>query len=474
MEPDGTPTTRTAVPGWLAAEMATVPAQDRYPSVDEMIAQEERIAAEHPDVVRRHRVGTSAHGEPITCLTIGDTRRHAVVIGLPHPNEPIGGSTTLHLARRLAADPELLERLGLTWHLVPCIDPDGLRLNEGWLSGPFTREHYARHFYRQAGPEQIEWTFPVDHKDMYFDAVLPETLALMRLIDTYRPELLASLHNAETGGAYYYLSRAEAELHPVLQEVPERVGVPLHRGEPEAPWIPELATGIYRSIDIRDAYDHLETVGEEQSVVGAGNSTGGHAAPHDTLTLVVELPCWRDPRAADTGPAGSGRPAALAERAAGMTELAEVLTGALDDIAGRTWVESPFLRASRFYARLAADTAEADRRRAEAGVADPGGAPATVAEIASIEETLHMFRLRYGNLLLRALEAEIGIGNTTAAVRAARDRVARHVDAWSADAAARAATEPLPIGDLVTVQYTAVVAAAAHLSGTLDGAGGRG
>ena len=60
--------------------------------------------------------------------------------------------------------------LGHRWHVVACIDPDGLRLNEGWLAGPFTRGHYLRHFYRSAGDEQIEWTFPVDHKAAYFDA----------------------------------------------------------------------------------------------------------------------------------------------------------------------------------------------------------------------------------------------------------------------------------------------------------------
>jgi hypothetical protein len=82
-------------------------------------------------------------------------------------------------------------------------------LNEGWLKGPFTREHYARNFYRSAGDEQVEWSFPLDYKTAYFDAVLPETAALMRLIDHVRPALMCSLHNTEQGGVYYYLSRPE-------------------------------------------------------------------------------------------------------------------------------------------------------------------------------------------------------------------------------------------------------------------------
>jgi 2-polyprenyl-3-methyl-5-hydroxy-6-metoxy-1,4-benzoquinol methylase len=125
--------------------------------------------------VSARRIGTSALGEPLHCLTVdggepaGD--RDAVMFGLPHPNEPIGGLTTLHLARRLAEDPTLRARPAHTWHLVPYIDPDGLRLNEGWLAGPFTREHYARHFCE----EQVEWTFPLDHGAAYFDAGVVHT-----------------------------------------------------------------------------------------------------------------------------------------------------------------------------------------------------------------------------------------------------------------------------------------------------------
>jgi hypothetical protein len=141
--------------------------------------------------------------------------------------------------------------------------------------------------------------------------VLPETLALMRLIDEHRPALMASLHNAEVGGVYHYLSRPEPALHPLLQAIPGRVGLTLHRGEPEAPWVPLLAEGIYRSLDIRDAYDHLELTGEHEGLAG-GNSTGAYAARHGTLTLVSEVPYWRDDRHGDDTPGGSGHADLLA------------------------------------------------------------------------------------------------------------------------------------------------------------------
>ncbi|GAA4893508.1 M14 family zinc carboxypeptidase [Actinomycetospora straminea] len=455
----------SALPGWLVAEMAGVPPRDTLAGADELAAGVERLAADHPRVVTRRRVGTSGQGEPLTALTIGagstadgPARPSALVIGLPHPNEPVGGLTALHLARRLAQDDALRARLGLVWHVVPCIDPDGLRLNEGWLAGPFTREHYARHLYRQAGHEQIEWSFPLAHKDAWFDAVLPETLALMRLVDDHRPVLMASLHNAEVGGVYHYLSRPEPALHPLLQAIPAQAGLTLHRGEPEAPWIPLLAEGIYRSLDIRDAYDHLEVTGEQGSLVG-GNSTGAYAARHGTLTLVTEVPYWRDDRLGDGSESGHGRSALLAAAGAAVRELATVLRATLDAVGGAVH-ESPFVRATRFFAPFLAGSADDLARRA---AAEPDR-PATVAEVASLAEITDMSRLRYAGMLLRALDAEIALGNVRPAVRSARTGLAEHFAAWCAEAAGRTPADTVPIRDLVAVQAAAVLAAADHLA----------
>jgi hypothetical protein len=457
-----TPTPRPAVPGWLAEEIDSVPPFDAFATVDELAAEFARVADEHPGAVGLQRVGTSAQGEPLTCLTVhgGPGAPEALVFGLPHPNEPIGGLTAVHLARRLAADAGLRARLGHTWRIVACIDPDGLRLNEGWLKGPFTREHYARHFYRQAGAEQIEWTFPLDHKGAYFDAVLPETLALMRLIDSHRPALMASLHNSELGGAYYYLSRDEPALYPTLQEVPQRLGLPLHLGEPEAPWTPRLADGVFRTLDIRDAYDHLEPAGLAATLSG-GNSTGSYAERHGTLTLVCELPYWSDPRIADTTPTGTGYAEPLRENGRLLVELGATMADVLASVDGLTSVESPFLRASRFYARVAHDVGADMLRRADR--ADPDRR-ATVAEVVSTVDAVHMFRLRYGGMLLRALDAELGVGNLRPAVRGARAELADRYSGWCAEATAATPAEPIPIRSLVATQYAAVVAAAAHLA----------
>ena len=47
-----------------------------------------------------------------------------------------------------------------------------------------------------------------------------------------------------------------------------------------------------------------------------------------------------------------------------------------------------------------------------------------MAEEVSTVDAVHMFRLRYGGMLLRALDAELAAGNLQRAVRTARARMA--------------------------------------------------
>ncbi|MGI6873071.1 M14 family zinc carboxypeptidase [Amycolatopsis sp. 3B14] len=455
-----------ALPEWLVKEIDGVGDHSAFAGVDELERGLRTLAAGYPEITTLRRVGTSRHGEPLLCLTIdgepGDPT--ALVFGLPHPNEPIGGLTALHLAARLCADPGLRGRLRHRWRVIACIDPDGLRLNEGWLAGPFTREHYARHFYRPAGPDQVEWTFPLDYKDAYFDAALPETQALMRLIDSDRPGLVCSLHNSELGGVYYYLSRAEPPLHLALQALPGHVGLPLDRGEPEAPYITRLDDAIFQGTSISRAYDYLTGLGEPWTS-SAGDNTASYAGRYGALTLVTELPYWTSDTADDDGPAGTGYASALAAHARALADLSSLMAETIEAVAGALMVpDSPFWRASRSFATMMASGARSARSRSTSPEADR---PATVAEVSSLAEATHSFRLRYGGILLRALDGELAVGNTRPVVRAARERVAARHAEWVAGDALIGEYRTIPIRQLVATQYGAVLAAAAQVAGVL-------
>ncbi|WP_152360226.1 M14 family zinc carboxypeptidase [Microlunatus speluncae] len=455
------------LPSWLTDELATVPDHDGFAGVDELVAGLRTIADDHPELTRLERVGTSQQGEPLLCLTIEPDRpeaAEALAFGLPHPNEPIGGLTALHLARRLVEDAELRGRLDHRWRIIACIDPDGLRLNEGWLKGPFTREHYARNFYRPAGHDQVEWTYPLNHRDAYFDASIPETQALMRLIDRHRPELVCSLHNSELGGVYYYLSRSEPELYPILQQLPDVLGLSLDRGEPESPEIVRLADGIYQAGSITAAYDRAADRGEPWHTT-SGDSTASYAGRYGALTLISELPYWTDPSIADATPSPIGYGEALARRAAGLTELGDLLRDGIAATEGHLLAgDSPLWRAARFFATSMTDAATAARRRADDPESDR---PATAAEVSSLASGVHQFRLRFAGILLRAVKGELAVGNVRAPIRTVHDRLARRYEEWLAEDTAALPYQAIEIRRLVATQYAATLATAAHLAGTL-------
>ncbi|MQA82375.1 MAG: hypothetical protein GEV10_28590 [Streptosporangiales bacterium] len=441
----------------LAAELDTVPDLTAFATADELAVEFDRLAEAYADACTLTRIGTSRLGEPLRCLTVGDGPRAAIVFAMPHPNEPVGGLTTIQLARRLCEDTALRQRTGYTWHIVPCIDPDGMRLNEGWLHGPFTRTHYARNFYRPAPDEQVDWTFPYAYKQAYFDRVMPETVALMRLIDTVRPAFLCSLHNGELGGVYYYVSTELPDLYPVLQEIPTHLGLPLDTGEPEAPYIERLATAVYHTFSPTTAYDYAERHGLELPSGGSGDTSTGYSRRYGTLSLVSEVPYWTDPRVGDTSPSDTSYATALRRQAKAITHLSDLLTETMEAVAPDLVSSSPYLRATRAFAPLIGRGATESAHRAGLPENDR---PATVAEEFSLDDFVHCFRLRYAGMLVRALDGEIGIGNSTPAIRERRAVLGEVYDAWCDEAERASAAEPIPIRKLVATQYGAVLATA--------------
>lgn len=449
----------------LIAELATVPDFDRFATVDEVHETLTRLAADHPETASLRRIGTSRLGDPLLCLTVGDGPRQAIVAAGPHPNEPIGGLTVSHLAARLCADADLRRSTGYTWHLVGCLDPDGTRLNEGWFAGPFTKAHYGRHFYRPAADEQVEWTFPFAYKRAYFDRVLPETLALMRLIDDTRPTFLTTLHNGEAGGVFYYLNRPEPELQAVLKALPARYGVPLHAGEPEHPSVKQLEQAIYLTPSVEDAYDYIEALGQDPTEHLSGAASDSYIRKYGTLGLTAEVPYWTDSSAADTSPTDRVYRELVLSQAADLRATYEVLDESLAAVAADLVTDSPFLRASRGFIPMLSGMAATDEGRA----ASPGtDRPATVAEVSSCRDLVHSMRLRFGGMLLRALEGELAVGNATPVIRTRARTLSETYAKWCAEAESGATDVTIPIQHLVSIQYGGILAAARHAAA--DGA----
>jgi len=439
--------------------VSEVPDHDGFPLVDGLHARFDALAAAHPDQVTVTRIGTSRLGEPLHSYRIGSGSHAAVIVGGVHPNEPIGSWTALHLASTMLEDPVAAAALDVTWHIVPTIDPDGMRLNEAWFHDPHDRVFYSRHFYRPAPDSQVEWTFPNSYKSVYFDQVLPETLAFMRLIDDTEPDLLVSLHNGEMGGVYYYLSEDLPGVIDVLHAVPESLGLPLDTGEPESPFLRELAPAVFAMDGIETAYDYLEGLGVDPGEHIHGASSASWAMRHGALCMVAELPYWSHPDADDQTPTDESYADLLRRCADELGASGKELQEILDLASPMTTIETPFLEGSRAFIPMLRSGPETDRARADR---EPADRMATVAERFGCEDLVRCFRLRYGGMLLRALEAETTAGTASAPLRRLRDRLAERYALWQADAVTGA--EPIPVGKLVGVQFGAILACAAHVA----------
>jgi len=284
----------------IQAIIDNVPDYKGFLTVNEMDESTRQLAEEYPDIVTVFEAGKSREGQSILCIKIGDGPKNALCFACPHPNEPIGAMTMEYFTRALAQDGQLRTELGFTWYIIKCIDPDGVRLNEKWFKGPYNLYNYMRNYFRPIGYEQVEWTFPIDYKDLHFNSPLPETKALIQLILETRPEFMYSLHNAGFGGAFWYLTHDMPQLYEGLRNSALKQDVPLNLGEPEEPFITKFSPAIYKNMTIADAYDFIETYTGKKPNIKNGTSSSDYASMiSDCVTLLTELPYFYDPRVQD-------------------------------------------------------------------------------------------------------------------------------------------------------------------------------
>ncbi|MFI6600776.1 M14 family zinc carboxypeptidase [Nonomuraea sp. NPDC050536] len=430
--------------------MTLVPDYAAFPTVDQMHAELDELAAAHPDLVRLRRIGTSRLGEPLRVATIGTGPHDAVIIGGPHPNEPIGALTVSSLLRRLIDDSWLREEFGYRWHLIPCVDPDGARLNEGWYVRPGDRRAYAEHFYRPCEADQVEWTFPLTGESYSFDRTLPETEALMRLMDEVRPAFVYSLHNGELQGAFSYLSRNEPALAAALAALAAGQGLPLHMGPPEVPSAVQIGPAAY--VTPRGA--------ELGAIYGIGGGSIDYADRFGALHLVTELPYWADPRVSDETPTDRSYAEVIKTYLADQRALIGELGRSLARVESELTVRSPFRRALEDFVGTHDDYISEWE--------DHPGAdrPATVAEVIGNEQLKHSMRLRYLGTYLRLLDAELAAGNPTPAIREEHARMQALFEAWFAEAETGFTATPIPLRTLVAVQLGAGLLAAEAAKGS--------
>lgn len=262
---------------------------DEFLTIDELEANTRELSNDSRVTITP--LGVSRMSRPIEMISLGEGAHDALIVGVPHSNEPVGAVTIERMIALLLANKD--ERRNYRWHFIKAIDPEGLKLNAGWLKTRTVRS-YLENFFRPALHRQPDTTFPLDMPGARFTASMPENEAWQRAFALTRPLLHASLHHCDFGGGFFSLSRALpqalAGLDEALQEtglgvdtlegdvmVMERWNAATHR----YPSVPEL-TACAKAAGAAWAYPW--TVGEM--------SPGFGEAHYGSFTLIAEVPQW--------------------------------------------------------------------------------------------------------------------------------------------------------------------------------------
>lgn len=384
----------------------SVPDYKAFLTVDEMDDSSRKLALEFPDIVTVFGAGTSRAGHSILCLKIGDGPKNALCFACPHPNEPIGAMTLEYLSRALAENDDLREELGFTWYMIKCIDPDGVRLNESWFKGPFNLYTYTKNYFRPIGYEQVEWTFPIDYKELHFNDPLPETKTLMKLIEETKPEFMYSLHNAGFGGAYWYITSDIPELYDDLRATAGKQGIPLNLGEPEEPFITKFSPAIFKNMTIGEAYDFIEKFSGEKPSIKNGTSSSDYASRiSDCFTLLTELPYFFDSRIEDMSVSDMTRKEAIFKN----VEMSQAHFARLDEILNEVRIyitdSNPFVKLVDEVIQYIRDGSEAKLKWADSN--PDFNKPAKVAEVFDNLYGAKFYNGLYLGLTVRTIEHEL-------------------------------------------------------------------
>jgi hypothetical protein len=438
---------------WFGDIVAGVPACDHYPLLAELEESTDRLAAAHPEV-EVWAPGGSRAGQAIRCIEIPGGAHQALLVAMPHPEEPVGALALEYLLPLLAGG--LAGELGFNFSVVKCADPDAARLNEPWFGEPYDLAGYLLRAYRPPLRDQFEWTFPVEYKRYAFTRPLPEAAAVMEVIGRRPLDFYMPLHNSSFSGAYFYLSAEDAQLQQELGEVLAAIGLPPDRGEPEMPYMRELGPGIYRNISLADDYEFYASYGADPAaVLSSGTSSDDYAeALWDCFTFVAEVPNFTSPRIADTSPAGISRREAKSRGIEAQDQLSRWLHDRYVRAASRLTVETPWQRTVHAYLSEVKDDLRAERVQAETEPAFE--AEATVAQLLDQVYLRELRTLTVAGQFAAMVQAE---PEQDEVLRGLYDEVAEEVRTRADRLASAGGLQAPPIRALVQCQVAALLCA---------------
>ncbi|MFZ4191153.1 M14 family zinc carboxypeptidase [Streptomyces pseudogriseolus] len=423
--------------------------KNRYLTDAEVSAAARRLVSRYPGAGRLRRIGTSRAGRPLEMLSVGHGPAHVLVVARPHPDEPVGAVTALALAERVARGDgrtPATDPARVTWDVVLCLDPDGAALSEGVeaaTAGPApSLERYFRTAFRPVAAEQPEWA-PIE------SSRLPESQALLDLIDELRPVLQCSLHGIEAGGTFAQLTDDLPGFAAPFRTAALDLSVPVQHGTFDALYWENPAPGV-----------HVLPPPESTGRLAAGSEHIGRStwcAPqrYGGVTAIVEAPMWASALADDPSP----HPDAV-RALRGLSRLVrdggEQVTAVLDKARG--FLPPPEESAPRRVLEWMAGglyDLVADSWQPLARQAAEGGERLTTAQVCALDVVARRQPLRAAGLLLRLLSE-----SPDPAAPALHDKLHGLFVGWCEDFTRALALRWVPVRTQAELQTRTVLAAA--------------
>jgi hypothetical protein len=202
-------------------------------------------------------IGKTIENEPLNILGIGQGEKTALIIGVPHSDEPLGSLVVTFFARWLVTHPEK-NFFGWRWLFIPMLEKRGMKLNEGWFNMPQSFAALSKSNFREPAEDQYEWTFPIEYDFYSWTKSRPETLAIKNVLEKEKPDLLCNLHHSGFYNAYYYLSEDVPHVYTDLKKLAKNCRLPLSDSSPDVPFGKMFEPGFYQMYGLKDYIDYYK------------------------------------------------------------------------------------------------------------------------------------------------------------------------------------------------------------------------
>jgi len=217
-------------------------------------------------------IGKTAENNPLKMYAMGSGEKTALIIGVPHSDEPLGSLVTIHFIDWMAKHPEV-DFFGWRWLIIPVLEQRGMRMNEGWFSSWDSIVDTAKSYFREPTENQYEWTFPFEYKNYKWVHPRPESTAVKEILKEEQPDFLCNLHHCGFYNTYFYFSRGLPETYPRLRKIADNLGLPLSTSNPDVPFGKILKPGFYQMYGLKDYIDYYSRYEPENLLTMRRGST---------------------------------------------------------------------------------------------------------------------------------------------------------------------------------------------------------